>query len=185
MRRTWQAGAVGRKAGGLAFLLLGLAILTAGCSKPRTALVSGKVYAPSGKPLPGGSVVFYPTEGRTKHSTAEIKEDGSYEMPNAPTGNVKIAVNNIHLKEGIPAPVGLGGGMPKMPKGAMKGGKAMPADAGQPPKTVDKEGLEGSKTAPQLSRYVPIDPKFADPEKSGLTFEVKAGTNTHDIKLPK
>jgi hypothetical protein len=31
--------------------------------------------------------------------------------------------------------------------------------------------------------YVPILKKYEDPDSSGLTFEVKSGENTHNIKL--
>jgi len=180
---------------GAGLLLCAVGALSVGCAKPTTAQVSGTVYQPNGKPLPGGSVIFYPTEGKTRHATAEIGEDGKYNLPEAPVGPVKIAVNNTHLKEGIPPPVGLGGGMPKLPAGGGKGGpptsrpgggmKKPPKDAGQPPKGVsDKDRApEPKTTAPQVDRYVPIDKKYADPEKSELTFEVKPGTNTHDIKL--
>jgi hypothetical protein len=174
-------------------LLCAVGALSVGCARPTTARVSGTVYQANGKPLPGGSVVFYPTEGKTRHATAEIGQDGKYDMPEAPVGPVKIAVNNIHLKEGIPPPVGLGGGMPA-PGGGGKGppmarppggAKKPPKDAGTPPKGIsDKDRAPPPKTtAPQLDRYVPIDKKNADPETSELTFEVKPGTNTHDIKL--
>lgn len=177
-----------RRFGGALVLVFGVALLSAGCAKPTTAHVSGKVYQANGKPLPGGTVIFYPTEGATKHSSAEIQEDGSYDLPAAPTGKVKIAVNNLHLKEGIAAPIGLGGpSTPKMPKGMKgKGMKPPPKDAGGPPKEVGKEGApEGAKTAPDTKRYVAIDAKYADPEKSGLTYEVKPGAQSYEIKLPK
>ena len=71
-----------------------IGIVTPGCSKPSTAHVYGTVTTGDGKPLPGGTVMFYPTEGKTRHAQATIKDDGSYDIPNAPTGKVKgIAVH--------------------------------------------------------------------------------------------
>lgn len=172
----------------LGALALGCAIgaVTAGCSKPRTAHVYGTVFQADGKPLPGGTVVFYPTEGKTLHSSAEISADGTYDMPKAPTGTVKITVANLYLKEGTPPPVGGGGGAPagaKMPKG-FPGGPPKGVNMG-PPKGIDMSKSPGGKggTAAAPDRYVPIDEKFTKPETSGLTVEVKPGKQKHDITL--
>ena len=51
---------------------------------------------------------------------------------------------------------------------------------------------EGGKIHPALmyvtnekrdGKYVPIPPRYRDPEKSGLTYTVRAGSQTHDIEL--
>src|SRR5262249_17810057 len=43
-------------------------------------------------------------------------------------------------------------------------------------------GAPPPKTA-ESGKVPPVPPKYADREQSGLTYEVKAGNNTHDIKL--
>jgi hypothetical protein len=36
---------------------------------------------------------------------------------------------------------------------------------------------------PSKEQYVPIPASYKDPEKSGLTYTVTGGTQTHDIEL--
>jgi hypothetical protein len=135
--------------------------------------------------------VFYPTEGRTRHASAEINEDGTYDMPQAPTGKVKIAVNNKHLKEGVPPPIGMPGapGMPAPKRGTsspMMMGKGPPkgAEPGPPKSASDKDRAPPPKTTPpKVDKYVPISEKYTNPETSDLTVEVKPGKQKHDIKL--
>jgi hypothetical protein len=181
------------KAVGALCLICAIATVSPGCSRPTTAHVYGTVFAPDGKPLPGGTVVFYPTEGaKTLPARANLNQDGTYDMPKAPVGQVKISVSNIHIKEGIPPPVGIGGGAPpgvKMPAGAPPMMKGPPKGVNMgPPKTVDtsKAPGGGSAAAPAApDRYVPIPDKYANQDTSGLTLEVKPGKQQHDIKLTK
>ncbi len=182
----------GRIWGGAAMLVAAISLTSTGCAKPVSGHVYGTVYQSNGKPLPGGSVVFYPTEGRGKHATAEIQSDGTYDMPQAPYGKVQIAVNNLHLKEGIPPPIGAPGapGMPPPPKkGAgppmMMKGKGPPKDvaAGPPKDAPERDKSTATGVAPTPDRYVPIDKKFTNPETSGLTTEVKGGKQQFDIHL--
>ena len=59
-------------------LLTACALLaSAGCGGAKTAEVYGTVSLPDGKPLPGGSIVFYPTEGsKVLPCSTDIGEDG-------------------------------------------------------------------------------------------------------------
>jgi len=88
-----------------------------------------------------------------------IGQDGRYKVENCPTGAVKIAVNTDAAK---------GEHTSLMMSRSYKGPKGEGAVAsGLPPKFVSVPG------------------KFADPEASGLTTTVNAGTNTYDIVIPK
>ena len=61
-----------------------------GCSSGSIGTVSGKVFY-GGKPLSGGTVVFYPEKGGGGFM-AGIGSDGSYEVVDVPVGSAKIAV---------------------------------------------------------------------------------------------
>src|SRR5436305_6259282 len=89
--------------------LLGLwaAAWTAGCGT-KTAKLSGKVLF-QGRPVPGGLVTFYPTDGRGIPASAVIGEDGAYLVNNVPVGTVKVTVSNLSLKKGDHPPIGMGG----------------------------------------------------------------------------
>jgi hypothetical protein len=132
-------------------------VLALGCSRP-SAKVSGKVYY-NGKVLRCGNVTFISTEGKQSVST-RINEDGTYTLPTAPTGNVKICVETESLN-------------PKR----LRGLKYSPPAGQKAP-----EGFE-SATTDIYQRYTWIPEHYADPEKSGLTYVVKSSTHEYDIKL--
>jgi hypothetical protein len=153
-----------------------LLLLAAGCSS--RGAVSGKVFY-EGKPLPGGKVLFIHEQKGS--FTSRIQEDGSYKIPDVPTGQVKIAVTG-------PA-TGSDANDPRLAL-SMRGGK-LPTDTDLAklkklvPSDVDEAGLRemmGVPAAqPQKSALIPS--KYNDPEKSGLTYKVDGGPQTHDIKL--
>src|SRR5437660_1764669 len=94
-----------------AWLLVGAAALallppSAGCAGSGT--ITGKVTY-QGRPLTGGTVQFTSTKGRGTR-TVQIGEDGSYTIPNMPTGPVKIAVET---KSAQPPPVTTTGDDPR------------------------------------------------------------------------
>ena len=64
----------------------------AGCAKPTTAPVAGKVRYKSDNLL-SGMIVFQSEDGRIGRSN--IQADGSYSIPDAPIGNVKITVQTF------------------------------------------------------------------------------------------
>ena len=148
-------------------LSLGLLTLTAGCGRnPRSvehADVSGKVSF-QGKPLPGGRIAFVTVKGGFP-SSATINEDGTYKI-SAPIGDVQIGVDNGMLRP-------------------MGGGKG-PGKGGGPPKGMSHPkppGANEAKEEPVKGRFVNIPSEYADPGRSGLTFTVKPGSQTHDIEL--
>jgi len=141
---------------GICLALLALVGLS-GCGGSTTT-VKGKVYLDD-KPLKGGNVTFTSVAGKGGDSSA-IEEDGSYTIRRVPTGKVKIAVDTSSLN----------------PAGRTEARKYEP-----PPGQKSPYGQsQGSDTA---ARYMPIPENYKDPEKSGLEFEVKGGSQTHDIKL--
>jgi hypothetical protein len=161
--------------------VFGITLVALGCGQPKSAQVSGTVFLSDGKPMPGGSITFYPMEGaKTLPSTVDIKEDGKFDMRKAPVGKVQVAVSNLHLKEGTPPPVGAGGGMNM--KGPMGKG---PKDGMGPPKSAT-EGKPADRSAtppPTTGKYVEIPAKYTKPESSEWDFEVKPGTQTQDFKI--
>jgi hypothetical protein len=69
--------------------------------------------------------------------------------------------------------------LPKVAAGKAKIAIMMPMDIpfkplGAPP---------GAGKTPEPDKVPVLPPKYADPEQSGLVCEVKAGSNTHDVKL--
>jgi hypothetical protein len=135
-------------------LLCGLGV--AGCGSS-SATVTGTI-SHKGKLLRGGTITFYGANNWT--GSSHINEDGTYRIEKVPTGTVHIAVETKTAK---PNPM-----MSKMPK--------PPKDAPVPKGSMyDTEG--------QADRYVAIPDKYGDKEKSGLTYEVKSGTQEHKIDL--
>lgn len=188
------------------FLLLavlgGAAALVAGCAK--TGKVAGKVTLPDGSPLPGGIIMFSPDEAGLNPASATIKEDGTYEVADVPTGLCKVSIDN-RMAGVTETPVGAAGGYgdQKIEKG--DGGKKGMGGKGGPPGKggKDKDGLKYNAQgddfiskarqqagAPQTGSRVPIpgqkvdiNKKYYTPDGSGLTFTVSGGSNTFDVKL--
>ena len=69
-----------------------LLLLLAGCGGPRTAPVSGTVWY-NDEPLTNGTVAFLGDDGRG--ASAMIQEDGTYTIPQAPVGPVKVTVQTF------------------------------------------------------------------------------------------
>jgi hypothetical protein len=147
----------------LGFLVL--AGLAAGCGAGQ-ATVSGKVLF-NGKPLPGGWLTFRPIDPSKNSVTAQIDENGHYEVV-LPAGDVKIAVDNREWEPAVPA------------KSVLPPGVKLPV---APKTTVDAPAATSAPSKPPGS-YVPIPAKFYDADSSGLKFTVVSGkSQTHDIEL--
>jgi hypothetical protein len=134
-------------------VLIGLS----GCGSS-TATVSGKVSY-KGNPLKGGNITFASAEGKPSVSTS-IDENGTYTCK-APTGKVKVSVETASLK-----PAMAGG---KAPKYSPPAGQTSPYQSGD--------------TSDLSKRYTEIPETYSDPEKSGLSYEIKGGSQTIDIEL--
>ena len=125
--------------------------------------MKGKVTF-GGKSLTTGSVMFYGKDNVT--GSAAIDKNGNYVMNDAPLGDVKITVS-------VPPAAGWDGH-----EGAarVKGVK----DA----KSVDPErsGKSISIMGDMPTHVVPIPESYANTETSGLTYTVKKGEQTHDLR---
>jgi hypothetical protein len=139
-------------------LLFPLGLMVAGCGRSSEATVTGKVTY-KGQPLKGGSVSLISEAGGVVRST--IEEDGSYKITKAPVGPAKVTVDTKALR-----PVN------------QKAVKGPYANANAPQEVLPKSAKGGD-----ASRYVAIPARYADPEKSGLTVEVKSGKNEQNIEL--
>jgi hypothetical protein len=147
-----------------------LFVFSTGCTSKykERATVKGKVTF-NKQALNGGNVQFTASDNRT--GVATIKEDGTYEMPDAPVGEVTITVT-------IPAP----GGMSRM--------KGMPGGVG-PKEVKAPEGVVGgtmktlAQRDPSKTIQLPkaVAEKYGKAESSPLKYTVARGEHTHDIDL--
>mgnify|MGYP001426170676 CR=1 FL=1 len=141
-----------------------LLFLTVGCGSKGT--ISGTVTY-KGTPLAAGSVVFVP--GKEGPSITAPIIDGKYTVEKVPVGSAKIAVMSISTE-----------GTDSFMTQIMTGGKGGPPKDAPMPEEARKlfEGGGG-----QTKKGVKIPEQYNDPEKSGLTYTVESGNQTHDIPL--
>jgi hypothetical protein len=150
---------------------LGLLLLlpvVAGCG-PGQGQVSGRVLY-NGAPLPGGRVTFRPADPRQNSVSAELDEQGNYEVV-LPVGEVEVSVDNRELEPSVPLGGPLPPGLPPEVRKALSG-------AG-PDKPGPKSPVKSSR------RYVQIPDRYSSIETSGLRFTVERGEQRHDIGLKK
>jgi hypothetical protein len=137
-------------------LIVAFTLAPLGCGAGKASL-SGKVLF-KGRPVTQGSVSVYSETGA--FASADIQPDGSYSIPECPTGKLKIAVSSPDPQE-IAAQAAT----------AKASGRLAP-NAPEPP----------APKAPATS-WFSLDPRYANPDDSGLTVDVSAGDNEHDIIL--
>jgi hypothetical protein len=106
-----------------------------------------------GKPVTSGVVVLVGQGGQAS-APGVVREDGTYVITKAPVGPVKVSFDN-------PPPY-------------------LPPQAYQRQAPMDKETKEAIKLA---SRYSPTPPQYKNPALSGLSVELKRGSNQFDIAL--
>jgi hypothetical protein len=140
--------------------LLSLALAVAGCGS-KTGAVRGKVYYKN-QTLPSGTVTFQ-SKDQTVARSATIQADGSYTIERMPVGPVIITVVTQNT---VPGMAGGEGAKGKMNASAMGG----PADA---PK--------GESAA--AANAVRIPREYSDASNSPLKYEVKSGSQDHDIEV--
>lgn len=131
-------------------VLLVLPSTTLGCGRPM-GKVSGKVTK-GGVPLPGGSVIYQSADGKVRLTGMIKPEDGTYTILNVPVGHGKFGIDNTRLQEQV---------RPGM----------------DPIKMAGKYGPPDLPKPESLGNYVAIDPKYTDPNTSGLTRDIKRGEN--------
>jgi len=145
--------------------LLGLVLLgLVGCSGQQTAEVTGKVTV-GDKPATSGKITFVHNDGRT--AVALIGLDGTYRAEGVPVGTLKVGI------EGFRPPSIAAKTNPKVKGiGKMKDPNDPNAPAGP---VLDPTTFT---SGPTISR------RYSDPKGSGLTAEVKDGTqNKIDFPL--
>jgi hypothetical protein len=125
----------------------------AGCGASK-GNVSGKVTF-GARPVVYGTVTFIGSDGLPR--SGEIAPDGYYEVRGVGVGEAKVAVASPDPWETYKKIV------------AMQRTKEAAA-ALTPPKV-------------ERGQWFPIPPLLGDPDRSGLTFQVAGGNNTHDIPL--
>jgi len=136
-----------------------LALLLSGCGGGG-GKVTGVVTL-DGQPLPSGTVSFLQSETKQSES-APIGEDGTYSMAKAPVGACKVTVSVPPSMAGPIDPTAVPG---------------VPRDKAKDP------SLPSMPDMGKQAKVVPIPAHYSDPDKSGLTFTVKSGAQTFDIKL--
>jgi hypothetical protein len=140
------------------FFLLGCSMFLAGCgpSRPETASVSGRVTY-QGKPLPDGTVTFYPTAGRPGRGT--IGPDGTYKLTTFKDGDGAILGKH---------------------RVTIKSTKCVDLPPAKTP--AEEAAMARSRVQHQVEWLLPE--KYARENTSELTAEVAAGDNTIHFDLP-
>lgn len=149
-----------------AMCILFACLLTTGCGS--YGAVKGTVTY-KGKKLEFGTVQAVANNG---NFTAEIDNEGKYEMKGLATGTVKFVVSQPNPKNAEVAQ--------KLLKKSKDGAEA--AAGGRSPKGIQKKDLTAAEmeamTKPQL-----IPEKYTDVSKPLFTYELKGGENNFDIAL--
>lgn len=109
-----------------------------------------------GKPVPMALIVV---RSETATADARIVEPGKYKVPSVPIGKVKIAVDTDAMRGEL-----ISRSMAQAYKGP---------------------GGQSSAEAGKKLSFIAVPGKFADPDSSGITFEIKKGANTFDIVIPR
>ncbi len=148
-------------------LLVGGLVFLSGCSG--LASVSGTVtFKGNGKKLMSGTVMVLGSDQIPHYG--EIKEDGTYTVPGVPRGPARITVSSPNPNETETADD------PAGPRGM--GGRGGSRQKAQPRRAPTSSLSEAAKKG-----WFAIPDKYADPARTPLTLEVKAGQNTHPIEL--
>ncbi len=157
-------------------LLLPLAV---GCGS-RKGTVSGTVTL-DGQPLAVGTIAFIPSQG--PGASAPI-EDGKYSVERVPTGKVSVTVDANAAKRQIDSFVASTQGRGPNAQYSADQLAHMPENAKKQVEEGKKQAEEAAAKVKDLkAKYRPIPEKYAKAESSGLTLEVKSGSNTFDVQL--
>jgi len=139
---------------GSGLLVLSVAVL--GCGGG-TGTVTGTVSY-KGTPLKGGNVTFVAADKQT-HLSA-IGEDGRYTIEKLALGTAQISVETDSLAQ-----------MARRPRYGPPAGAEAPG------------GYKPPDPAEAAKRYVQIPKPYGDPATSGLTYDVKRGSQQYPIDL--
>jgi hypothetical protein len=145
------------------FLLFACAVLAAGCGGdvPRST-VTGTVKF-RGQPLREASVVFLASDNST-HALI-LDEAGRYKVDGVARGKVRVVVQA--------EPESAASSRPERPVMRAGGGEA----------AKDAARRQAEPPAPALKAGPPIPAKYANPDTSGLSFDLTEANQTYDIDL--
>jgi hypothetical protein len=145
----------------VSFGCLAAALLLTGCGggRPGTAAVSGTVTV-KGRPVTAGTVLFVAADD-SESASAELSPEGTYTMPAAPVGEVKVAVQTAAFRY-----------------------RPVVAPGARPPRGVSASIPQYQPVDNHVGTvYVPVPARYELPSTSGLTLTVKEGPQTLDIAL--
>lgn len=124
------------------------------------APVTGKVTY-DGKPVPEGTVTFYPVGGG-RPSSGQLQSDGTYVLAStkpgdgALVGKCKVAIESRKVTNAAPAPTSF----------------------------ADELASEDAPPPPPSNIDWLVPEKYSSAESSGLTATVQSGSNQIDFDLP-
>jgi hypothetical protein len=140
-------------------LLLLSVFFVAGCGQvaheiPDTGATLEGAITLNGKPIPLALIIV-----RSENATSDfvVREEGKYKVPSVPLGLVKIGIDTEAMRGEV---------ISRSMANAYKG----------------PDGKIKEEQAKKL-KFIPVPIKYADPDTSGLVFEIKKGSNTFDIIL--
>jgi hypothetical protein len=152
-----------------------LIFVASGCGPAKNnVVVTGKVTY-KGEPVTGGVIKLYSSDatpvpgGGDSSFRIQIKPDGTYAASNLPTGPMKVAIETDSVKRAAGPVRNSATGLPAGVK---------PPSGYVPPK---QEPAPAANVGTQ-PKYVQIPARYAQPETSGLTWDVK-GPETKDFDL--
>ena len=153
----------GRRVALVAFLAAGMVFLT-GCGKG-SAEISGQVKY-NGNLVETGTVTLLDAEGKLHQANIE---NGTYSIKGVAVGTGKLGVVSFspQMAEGVK-------NISSQGQGRTKGSKP---DTGDPPPPVEPP------VQVDQSGWSNVPSKYNDVQKSGLTHEIRSGTNTRDLIL--
>src|SRR5262245_32734665 len=165
---TTAAGAGRRRAFRLvAWLAPAGLLLLAGCGAGKGDITGQVTY--KGQPLSVGRITFVGQGGKQEAVSAYIKR-GKYTVHKCPAGPVKISIESIEPPD------------PEKLQGTKTRIENMPMARGMKERMKIDPELEELASGPPLQHMV-IPLKYANPETSGLTYQVKWGAQEHNIDL--
>jgi hypothetical protein len=114
-----------------------------------------------GKPVPGGTVRFYPESGGVY--TATIGPDGAYSVTDVPAGETGVAIETESAKPHTKTMADYGAG-----KGQKVQLEPLPSGGNQPA---------------SAEHFVAIPTKYNNKKTSGLTVTLAGGKQSHNFDL--
>jgi hypothetical protein len=161
-------------------VLVGLGVLTCSLltacaarrSAPRpTAKLTGMILQANGEPVTGGTIQF--NFGAKGIATGVINPDGSFVFNNLPAAAGKVAIETDSVKKAKASKNSI---LPLAVVGVIKKNEKEFAPI---------QEIRDKMPAKEKAVYVPIAPRYADAEKSGLTIAMGVGSNRKVFTLEK